>query len=144
MICHPPMIAMDIDRLHQYLDDHERAAAWLEAAGEGEWGSYLLPVSPAEGVLDGDWRPLARAVLADRKAGVPGGVIAARFHEAVIGWAAAIAALHPGLPVVLGGGCFLNARLVEGLLARLSGREVYPAGALPPGDGGKKRPCERR
>ncbi|MGL4554026.1 MAG: carbamoyltransferase HypF, partial [Gemmataceae bacterium] len=59
-----------------------------------------------------------------------------RFHEAVLDWAAAVAARHPSLPVVLGGGCFHNGRLVEGLLGRLAGREAYFPAALPAGDGG--------
>ena len=41
------------------------------------------------------------------------------------------------LPVVLTGGCFQNARLVEGVLARLGGeREVVRHRLVPPGDGG--------
>ena len=114
------------------------AAARLEsAAGEERSEGYALPIAFRAGLMEGDWRPLVRAVLADRKAGVSARTIASRFHEAIVGWAAAVAAQQPALPVVLGGGCFQNARLVEGLLARLraAGREVYHARALPPGDG---------
>jgi hydrogenase maturation protein HypF len=112
------------------------AAAWLESAAErGESQGYTLPLTPER---EGDWRAPVRAVLADRKAGVAGGTIAGRFHEAVIAWAVAVASRFGGLPVVLGGGCFQNARLAEGLVSRLrrAGREVYLAGAIPPGDGG--------
>ena len=42
-----------------------------------------------------------------------------------------------GLPVVLSGGCFQNARLVEGVLRRLAGeRRLFRHRLVPPGDGG--------
>jgi hydrogenase maturation protein HypF len=104
-------------------------AARLEAwANEGE-GAYDIPG-------DGDWREMARHLWRERRAGVAPGVLAGRFHEAVLGWAAAVAERHPGLPVVLGGGCFANARLLAGLLARLSHRPVFAPARIPPGDGG--------
>ncbi len=47
------------------------------------------------------------------------------------------AAIHGKLPVVLAGGCFVNARLSEGLLHALS-RDfaVHLPERVPPGDGG--------
>ena len=88
-----------------------------------------------------DWRPLLRAVVADVLAGRDRGAIAARFHRtlAVAAAEAVRGALgaHGELPVVVSGGCFQNARLVEGLVAALSGAaRLYLPAAVPPGDGG--------
>ena len=48
------------------------------------------------------------------------------------------AALHPGLPVVLSGGCFGNAELLARVRRALEapGRRVFSHGLVPPGDGG--------
>ena len=86
-------------------------------------------------------RPLVRAAVADLLAELPPAVVSARFHETMADVAAAmVRQAGPGLerlPVVLTGGCFQNARLVEGVLSRLSGRrEVVRHRLVPPGDGG--------
>jgi hydrogenase maturation protein HypF len=109
------------------------AAAWLESTAED-----VAPGNCSYDLRDGDWRPLVRAVFADARHGIPAGVISGRFHRALVGWAAAVAARHPGLPVVLGGGCFQNRRLLEQTRAalRATGRTVYAAGRVPPNDGG--------
>jgi hydrogenase maturation protein HypF len=134
------------------------AAAWLEstagdpcsplpragAEGPGVTASaprraYPFPlVSGATDLPRGDWRTLVRSVLVDLRDVTAPAVIAARFHEAVADWAAAVAEQHPGLPIVLAGGCFLNRRLLEGTISRLeaAGRRASPAGRIPPGDGG--------
>ena len=116
------------------------AAAWLEAvADERETGRYPLPNNAAsDGLLQGDGRPLFRALLDDMRQGAEPATCAARFHNALAAWAAAVAAQHPGLDVVLTGGCFLNALLttrVEEALRSL-GRRVYRHSQVPPGDGG--------
>jgi hydrogenase maturation protein HypF len=69
---------------------------------------------------------------------VPDSVIAARFHQALADWAAAVAAAVPASPVVLGGGCFQNRLLLERTRMALerAGRRVYHAGRIPPNDGG--------
>jgi len=115
------------------------AAAWLEAAASEKCDeAYTLPLVWEDRMTRGDWRPLLRSVWADRKRGIAAWMIASRFHEAVIGWGEVVAELHSPLPIVLGGGCFQNRRLVEGLVARLrgNGRKVYVAATVPPGDGG--------
>lgn len=118
---------------------HEgEAAAWLEAAATDEADAYPLPAVEAGGLLQADWRPLIRRALADLRAGAGGGVMAARFHAALANWVAEVARRQPHLPVMLGGGCFQNARLVETVRRSLAadGRAVYHAGRVPPGDGG--------
>ncbi len=125
------------------------AATRLESlAAGGAVGGYPLPLtapalpSSVSGAGQerphGDWGPLLRALLADLRCGVSVDVIAARFHQALADWAAAVASLRPGPAVVLGGGCFQNALLLERTRAALAegGRRVYHAGRIPPGDGG--------
>ena len=118
------------------------AAGRLEAVADpNEAGAYPLPLSAAaadEGPPRGDWRPLFRALLADLRAGVTATLCAARFHNALAGWAAEVVARHPGPDVVLSGGCFLNAYLTvrtQEMIER-QGRRVYRHSRIPPGDGG--------
>ena len=89
-----------------------------------------------------DLRPLVRAVIADLLAGQAGPLIAGRFHDTLGRIAGELVTeavrRHGRLPVVLSGGCFQNARLVESCLARLAaaGVEVFTHHRVPPGDGG--------
>jgi hydrogenase maturation protein HypF len=116
------------------------AAARLESvASEAGVGGYPLPLErSADGLQRGDWRPLVRGVREDLRNGVSGAVIAARFHQALADWAAAVTDRHPGRAVVLGGGCFQNGLLLERTRAalRAGGRRVYYASRVPPNDGG--------
>jgi hydrogenase maturation protein HypF len=124
------------------------AAIWLEAAADpGVTDSYSLPFRPADGasqwpgdrtVPRGDWGPMLTAVLADLEADVEVGVIAARFHNTLAQWAAAVASRHPLREAVLSGGCFQNRLLAERTLealARVNCR-AYLHSQIPPGDGG--------
>jgi len=89
-----------------------------------------------------DLRPLVRAVLGDLFDAKPAAAVAARFHDTLAAVAAALVAeairRHGRLPVVLTGGCFQNARLVEACLRRLAatGVETYTHQRIPAGDGG--------
>jgi hydrogenase maturation protein HypF len=115
-----------------------QAAIELEAlADPGEDGRYELPFE--DGQLDA--RPTIAAVLDELDAGVPGPVVAARFHHALAAATAAAClriARERGLSlVVLGGGVFQNRLLLEGVAARLdrAGLRVLAPERLPPGDG---------
>ncbi len=116
------------------------AAVRLEAVIDPDAaGAYPLPLVLGEcGLARADWRPLMRAILADLRARTPVGVVATRFHQTLAEWAVAVAALHPGLPVVLSGGCFGNAVLLTRTLHALeaAGRRVFRHEVVPPGDGG--------
>jgi hydrogenase maturation protein HypF len=124
------------------------AAAWLEAVVNPRvTEAYPIPFGPApvDGpqageprLLSGDWRPLFRALLEDIRLDVPVGISAARFHNALVEWAARVAAHQPCAEVVLGGGCFQSGWLTERTKAALQslGRRVYCPGHVPPGDGG--------
>jgi hydrogenase maturation protein HypF len=89
-----------------------------------------------------DWRPLLDALLADRDAGVPTGVVAMRFHRGLacgIVTSARRTAQETGIRrVVLTGGCFQNALLSELSRAGLveAGLEPLLHHRVPPNDGG--------
>lgn len=115
-----------------------QAAMALEfAAGEGEAEPYPLPLREGAPAV-ADWEPLVRALLSDRRRGVPPPLMAARFHAALVELAEAIA-VRVGLPrVVLSGGCFQNLRLLREVRSRLRARgfEVFSPQQYPPNDGG--------
>lgn len=98
-----------------------------------EEGSY--PISIEGNELD--WRPLLEALLQDKqKTSVSR--CAARFHNALLEAAVALAK-KLGLPkIILSGGCFQNAFLTQKLVRRLQeeGFQVFQPERLPPNDGG--------
>ncbi len=114
----------------------------LEAAVDpAERGRYPLAVDQATSPWVVDTRPMIREAARDLARGEGAGLVAARFHRALVTAAAELvrlAAVSRGsLPVVLTGGCFQNARLAEGIWRELSGSfSVYLHGLVPPGDGG--------
>jgi hydrogenase maturation protein HypF len=103
--------------------------------------SYSLPLIPDEfdpTIIRGDWGPMLDQVIDDQEQGLPPAIVAARFHNTLARWALDISAQHPDYPVVLAGGCFQNRRLTESIaqLLHQAGRQYYPPGLIPPGDGG--------
>ena len=76
-----------------------------------------------------DLRPMWRALAEGFVLGQPKEHLAARFHAMLgAGTAAMIRQLHARLgrcPVVLSGGCFVNARLVDEVLSRLDGVDSH-------------------
>jgi hydrogenase maturation protein HypF len=134
-------------------DFEGQAAMELEFAIEGAniafEGAYPFPLETRSGCTGGaprvvagpwvaDWEPLVRALLLDRDRGVPARILATRFHGALVDLAAAVAQRAGMARVVLSGGCFQNAYLLENVCARLRGTgfEVYTPRAVPPNDGG--------
>ncbi|MBN2577903.1 MAG: carbamoyltransferase HypF [Pirellulales bacterium] len=85
-----------------------------------------------------DWEPMLRAILEDRRAGVPIGVISARFHRTLAQGAVEIAKIVNLPRIVLSGGCFQNALLLRTMIDALqtAGFTVYAHQKVPPGDGG--------
>ena len=76
------------------------------------------PANPASSTGN----PLSPALLDDRARGVSAGIMAARFHNALVEGAIRVVAeagLPPGARVALGGGCFQNAWLIDQITTRL-------------------------
>lgn len=116
-----------------------QAAMELETAAEGsqEEDAYPLPLAAGEPAVF-DWEPLVLALQEDLRCGVEKAVISARFHNALVNAAEAIAERVGLRQVVLSGGCFQNLRLSSAIRQRLSERgfEVYMPRLYPPNDGG--------
>ncbi|MFG3104406.1 carbamoyltransferase HypF [Streptomyces sp. NPDC048182] len=124
-----------------------QAAVELEGAavGAGEVAEdprYAFRLAQAEGPLTASPGPLLAAVVEDVRAGVPAGVIAARFHLAVARLVRSVAAAAreaTGLATVgLTGGVFANTLLSSACARGLTadGFRVLRHGEVPPGDGG--------
>ncbi|HEX4786262.1 MAG TPA: carbamoyltransferase HypF [Candidatus Sulfotelmatobacter sp.] len=103
---------------------------------ENEIGPLLT--AEAYALTSGDWGPLIRAVVADKAAGVAIPLIAARFHNALIGWIVEVATQAAEKQIVLSGGVFQNRYLTEHAAAALESRgfEVHTHQRVPPNDGG--------
>ena len=84
-----------------------------------------------------DWQPLLTALLDDLQHNVPVGIIAARFHNALVNGIVAVAQQVGHERVVLSGGCFQNRWLTEGaaMALRRAGFEVLLHRQVPPNDG---------
>jgi len=84
-----------------------------------------------------DWRPMLRKIVKDMLAGRPRCEIATGFHAAMARMALAIANEVGLNDVVLGGGCFQNARLLTETVDLLKGKgfKVFWPRNLPPNDG---------
>ena len=87
-----------------------------------------------------DLRPTVRGAVGDLLAGGSAATVAGRFQATMAAAAlemVRVAEREVGrLPVVLTGGCFQNARLVEDVQTALASRRVYVHEQVPPNDGG--------
>ncbi|WP_081623137.1 carbamoyltransferase HypF [Thermus oshimai] len=116
-----------------------QAAIWLEHLAR-----KALPVKPYPFPWNGkelDFRPLLEAVLWDRARGRDPSEIARAFHrglaQGLVSAAVTLAEAHGAIALVLSGGVFQNALLLEEIRAFL--REVLPVWLpreVPPNDGG--------
>jgi len=114
-----------------------QAAMELEFVVEGtaEVGTYPFHIGES-GIID--WGPMIRAILRDIALGSATGTIARRFHDTLAEIIMAAARLSGENVVVLTGGCFQNAYLLEQTVMRLreGGFRVYWSQRIPPNDGG--------
>jgi len=103
---------------------------------ENEIGS--LRTEEAYPLACGDWAPLIREVLRDKREELPISRIAARFHNALVNWIVEVAAKSELKQVVLSGGVFQNRYLTERAAAMLESRGfvVHTHRQVPPNDGG--------
>jgi hydrogenase maturation protein HypF len=120
----------------------EAAMALEFAVDPAATGGYPFPLLAGAGVEGGpvivDWVPALTELLADAEAGVPAGVVAARFHAGLVAAAVAVAERVGLERVALTGGCFQNRVLTERLAAALRARGHRPLlhRRVPPNDGG--------
>jgi hydrogenase maturation protein HypF len=121
-----------------------QAAMELEAAAAGVQTPvrpYPMPLRSApspQSPQQLDWAPMLEELVADLRVGVEPGVMARRFHEALVEAVASVALRIGEQRVALGGGCFQNQLLLEGCVRRLRGEgfRVYWPQRVPPNDGG--------
>jgi hydrogenase maturation protein HypF len=114
------------------------AAMCLEAVCDmNESGAYFFDIHKGDPLLL-DWRPVIRQILTDRRAGIPRGVMATRFHRCLAQLIVDVGHRFPELPVVLQGGVFQNRVLVEFVagLWPADGQPLGLPGRIPPNDGG--------
>jgi hydrogenase maturation protein HypF len=115
------------------------AAVALEslATAAPEAGAYPVAITDKR-PLELDWRPAIRALLHDVGVGVAAATIAARFHDAMVHGAVALARRSGLADIVLTGGCFQSWLLTERLSTalRAAGLNVFIHRRVPPGDGG--------
>jgi hydrogenase maturation protein HypF len=85
-----------------------------------------------------DWEPTIRELLSDLTLNEERGVIAAKFHNALVEMIVAVARRVGHEKVVLSGGCFQNRYLTERAVARLREENFRPYWhqRIPPNDGG--------
>jgi hydrogenase maturation protein HypF len=115
-----------------------QAAMMLEyAVDETITDAYPLPILKSQPLVL-DWGPLLEALLADLRQGVSVGVMAARFHNALVEGIVAVAQTLGVERAALSGGCFQNRILLERAYHRLTeaGIRVYVHQRIPPNDGG--------
>ena len=131
--------------IRQIVDFEGQAAMGLEfAAADGVDESYPFSLvdtasrGSSKAMLIFDWEPAVSAVIRDLRNGLPHGVIAARFHNALVEAIVEIARRLGESRVVLTGGCFQNRYLTERAVRRLSetGFRPYWHQRVPPNDGG--------
>ena len=131
--------------LRQVVSFEGQAAMALEfAADESVTDAYSMPIGGRPGRAEDDtsplvldWAPLVRAILADLRAGLPVGMMAARFHNTLVEAIVSVAERIGERRVALSGGCFQNRLLVERAAHRLrtAGFEVLLHCQVPPNDG---------
>jgi hydrogenase maturation protein HypF len=117
------------------------ALEWNLAADPAVHDAYPFALDTASRPWTADLRPTVRRAIDDLLAGRAPALVSARFHNTIADATTQIVRLALAeisrLPVVLTGGCFQNARLAEGILARLApAARVFTHSTVPPGDGG--------
>ncbi len=88
----------------------------VNATGPTSGVPYRWSMDKRGGLLELDWRPVLQAVNDDLAMGTPKERMARKFHESLCMMAFDVAAHFKMNTVALGGGCFQNALLLEGLM----------------------------
>ncbi len=126
--------------LAQYNDYEGHAAMQLEFStiSDLEVSPYSYDIIHHGSGLWADWRPMIQELIQDIQNGEDVKVLATRFHATVIAMTIDMIKAIGRYKIILSGGCFQNAYLVEQLVQRLSadGYQVYTHQNVPPNDGG--------
>ncbi|KUI40701.1 hydrogenase maturation protein HypF [Mycobacterium sp. GA-1199] len=129
--------------MRHVVDYEAQAAIELEGISRGtDCGTtaYTFAVGASDSTSVIDPAPVLHAIVADLRAGVSPSVIGARFHRAVADLVVELACTHAdsSRPVVLSGGVFQNALLLESTLTGLRDRgiDAMTHRTVPPNDGG--------
>lgn len=123
----------------QQVSQEGEDAVWLEnQVDPTEKQAYKFTLKQDETILEIDYRPVIKDILADREKNIPVPKIAAKFHQALAQVVKEIASFYPKENIVLSGGCFQNLTLVETILQSeaQNNRTVYINEQVPCGDGG--------
>ncbi len=124
--------------LYQQVSFEAQAAMALEFVADATMAdAYPIALGSHQGALRIDWQPLLEAILEDSRRGVGVGIIAARFHNALVDAIVDVARAVGEPRVALAGGCFQNRLLTERATERLreAGFEVLLHRQVPANDG---------
>ena len=116
-----------------------QAAMELEfAVREGVDAHYEFELASSDPPLVANWEPVILRVLADVREGASTGEIAAKFHNGLARLIVQMARILGEEQVVLTGGCFQNAHLLQRAVQGLrdEGFRPYWHQRIPPNDGG--------
>jgi len=128
--------------VRQWVSFEGQAAMALEFMADAtETGSYPFEIRAADGepdIFELDWQPIVESVIEDSRRQVDPGIIAGRFHNALVEALVAVAQRIGETRVALTGGCFQNRLLTERAIRRLreSGLDVLIHHQVPANDGG--------
>ena len=124
----------------EWLADKSLLAAYPVVVARPSADRELFKPAPEDRdeILEIDWQPMVEAMIEDSRRGVDVGIIAARFHNALVEAILAVAKVVGEPKVALTGGCFQNRLLTERASQRLreAGFDVLLHRQVPPNDGG--------
>ena len=134
------MAALGLGR-HSAGFDGQLALEWSAAAAADERGRYRYDILRATTPWQLDLRSAVRDAVFELVGGEPAARVSARFHNTLAAATAdlvrGVACVHGRLPVALGGECFQNPHLTEGIVHELEPEfTVLLPARVPPGDGG--------
>lgn len=126
--------------IKQHANFEAQAAMELEfAADDFNTNDYFaFSIDEFKGSLVFNWHNIIRDIVNDLKAGVPAGLISAKFHNTLAELIVQMAERLRFEKVLLTGGCFMNYYLLNRAVKRLqeTGFKPYTQQRVPAGDGG--------
>lgn len=129
--------AASILHLGNYNNYEGQAAMRLEFSALSTEEYYPFKINK-ENIFIIDWRPFIESLIEDKLNNLATGIISGRFHNTLTQIILAVAEIAEKDRVVLSGGCFQNALLLENTVNILqkNGFKVYWHQRIPPNDGG--------